>query len=96
MGRARQISLLRRPRKPRKPPVVALRRPDKHCGYCQQLLRHRMVKDGHYVWLAPTQCEHRGRPYTVYGNYWMTLCWCCVTKLLKRGVTVKERKLPNA
>jgi hypothetical protein len=90
------MALLRRPRKARKPPVVALRRPTKDCGYCQQLLRHRKRLDGHYVWVEPTQCEHRGRPYTINGSYWLTLCWCCAVKLIKRGVTVRERKPPNA
>jgi hypothetical protein len=41
---------------------------------------------GNYGKLPPTQCTHRGRAYKLNGLLTMTLCICCLRKIMKKAV----------
>ena len=74
----------------RKPRSVALKRPTKDSPRCENLLNHRQWIDlnrdgspGTYSKLPPTQCTHRGYTYKLNGLLTMTLCLCCLRRLMK-------------
>ena len=79
-----------------KPPRVRaprkLKPATKDCARCENMLNRRLVvehRDGGGLTYAPLpaiQCKHRGRPYRLNGLLTMTLCICCLRKIMKKNV----------
>lgn len=67
---------------------VSFRRPVDGCAECMNYKRRRKLIDGKWIPLGAVRCTHRGYQYRVGAFESMTLCWCCVTKILARGAPI--------
>lgn len=76
----------RKARSPRK-----LRPATKDCPRCENMRNRRAVVENgdgtvFYDALPATQCTHKGRTYKLNGLIIMTLCICCLRKIMKKSI----------